>query len=225
MLVELILLERVEKLGQMGQLVKVKPGYARNYLLPQKKALRATKENLSYFESRRAQLEANNLQRRSEATEIAGKLEGLSVVVIRQAGESGQLYGSVSARDIADAVTQSGFTIEKRQVVLERPIKTLGMHSVRLVLHPEVSVTVTANVAQSAEEAEMQAKGIDPLRRRDEEEEEEAARAQAAPAEAAAARPHPTPGTPAQAGGRPGAPPLAGEGREGARRSEAGARQ
>jgi large subunit ribosomal protein L9 len=189
MLVELILLERVEKLGQMGQLVKVRPGYARNYLLPQKKALRATKENLSYFESRRAQLEANNLQRRSEATEIAGKLEGLSVVVIRQAGESGQLYGSVSARDIADAVTQAGFTIEKRQVVLERPIKTLGMHPVRLVLHPEVSVTVTANVAQSAEEAEMQAKGIDPLRRRDEEEEEERARGEAAPAEAAAARP------------------------------------
>jgi large subunit ribosomal protein L9 len=180
MLVELILLERVEKLGQMGQLVKVRPGYARNYLLPQKKAMRATKENLSYFESRRAQLEANNLQRRSEATEIAGKLEGLSVVVIRQAGESGQLYGSVSARDIADAVTQSGFTVEKRQVVLERPIKSLGMHPVRLVLHPEVSVTVTANVAQSAEEAEMQAKGIDPLRRRDEDEEEPATRAEAA---------------------------------------------
>lgn len=184
MLVELILLERVEKLGQMGQFVKVKPGYARNYLLPQKKAMRATKENLTYFESRRAQLEANNLQRRSEATEIAGKLQGLSVVVIRQAGESGQLYGSVSARDIAEAVTQSGFTIEKQQVVLERPIKSLGMHPVRIVLHPEVSVTVTANVAQSAEGADMQAKGIDPLRRRDEEE-EEAARGE----EAAAARP------------------------------------
>jgi len=188
MLVELILLERVEKLGQMGQLVKVKPGYARNYLLPQKKALRATKENLSYFESRRAQLEANNLQRRSEATEIAGKLEGLSVVVIRQAGESGQLYGSVSARDIADAVTQAGFTIEKQQVVLERPIKSLGMHPVKVALHPEVSVTITANVAQSAEGADMQAKGIDPLRRRDEEEEEEVARAQETPAEPAGTR-------------------------------------
>lgn len=184
MLVELILLERVEKLGQMGQLVKVKPGYARNYLLPQKKALRATKENLSYFDSRRAQLEATNLQRRSEATEIAGKLDGLSVVVIRQAGESGQLYGSVSARDVAEAITQAGFTIEKRQVVLERPIKTLGLHPVRLVLHPEVSVTVSANIAQSAEEAEMQAKGIDPLRQR-EEEEEEAIRSEALPAEAA----------------------------------------
>jgi large subunit ribosomal protein L9 len=170
MMVDLILLERVEKLGQMGQLVKVKPGFARNYLLPQKKALRATKENLAYFESQRAQLEANNLHRKSEATEIGGKLEGLSVVVIRQAGESGQLYGSVSARDIAEAVSEAGFTIEKRQVVLERPIKSLGLHSVRIVLHPEVSVPITTNVAQSAEEAEMQAKGIDPLRLRDQEE-------------------------------------------------------
>jgi large subunit ribosomal protein L9 len=168
--IELILLERVEKLGQMGQVVKVKPGYARNYLLPQKKALRATKENLAYFETQRAQLEASNLQRKSEATEIGAKLEGLSVVLVRQAGESGQLYGSVSARDIAEAVTDAGFTIERRQVVLDRPIKALGLHHVRIMLHPEVSVTVTANVAQSAEEAEMQAKGIDPLRIRDEEE-------------------------------------------------------
>src|SRR3984893_3833023 len=137
MIVDLILLERVEKLGQMGQLVKVKPGFARNYLLPQKKALRATKENLTYFESQRA-----------------------------------QLGGSVSARDLADAVTEAGFTIEKHQVVLERPIKSLGMHSVRIVLHPEVSVTITANVAQSAEEAAMQAKGIDPLRLRDEDDTE-----------------------------------------------------
>jgi len=169
-MVDLVLLERVEKLGQMGQIVKVKPGFARNYLLPQKKALRATKENLAYFESQRAQLEANNLHRKSEATEIGGKLEGLSVVVVRQAGESGQLYGSVSARDIADAVTEAGFTIEKGQVVLERPIKSLGLHSVRISLHPEVSVAITANVARSAEEADMQAKGIDPLRLRDEEE-------------------------------------------------------
>src|ERR1700746_831255 len=182
-MIELILLERVEKLGQMGQLVKVKPGFARNFLLPQKKALRATKENLAYFETQRAQLEANNLQRKTEATEIGGKLEGLTVVIIRQAGESGQLYGSVSARDIADAVTKAGFTIEKRQVVLDRPIKNLGLHPVRGVLHPEVSVTITANVAQSAEEAEMQAKGIDPLRLRDEEEEEaRAAAAQTGPA-------------------------------------------
>ena len=170
-MIELILLERVEKLGQMGQVVKVKPGYARNYLLPQKKALRATKENLSFFESQRAQLEANNLERKAEAIEIGGKLEGLTVVIVRQAGESGQLYGSVSARDIADAVTEAGFTIEKRQVTLDRPIKNLGLHPVKIVLHPEVSVTVTANVAQSAEEAEMQAKGIDPLRARDEEDE------------------------------------------------------
>ena len=169
-MVDLILLERVEKLGQMGQVVKVKPGFARNYLLPQKKALRATKENLAYFETQRAQLEANNLQRKTEATEIGGKLEGLTVVIIRQSGESGQLYGSVSARDIAEAVTEAGFTVEKRQVVLDRPIKTLGLHPVRVALHPEVSVTVTANVAQSAEEAAMQAKGIDPLRMRDEEE-------------------------------------------------------
>lgn len=186
-MIDLILLERVEKLGQMGQVVKVRPGFARNYLLPQKKALRATKENLAYFESQRTQLEANNLQRRSEATEIGGNLKGLTVVIIRQAGESGQLYGSVSARDIAEAVTEGGFTIEKRQVVLERPIKSLGLHPVRVALHPEVSVTVTANVAQSVEEAEMQAKGIDPLRAREEEEETEAALAE----ESSSLRPSP----------------------------------
>jgi large subunit ribosomal protein L9 len=169
-MIELILLERVENLGQMGQLVKVKPGFARNYLLPQKKALRATKENLAYFENQRAQLEANNLQRKAEASDIGGKLEGLTVVLVRQAGESGQLYGSVSARDIAEAVTGAGFTIEKRQVVLDRPIKNLGLHPVRVVLHPEVSVTVTANVAQSVEGAAMQARGIDPLRIVDEDE-------------------------------------------------------
>jgi large subunit ribosomal protein L9 len=172
MMVDLILLERVEKLGQMGQLVRVKPGFARNYLLPQKKALRATKENLAYFESQRTQLEANNLERKSEATEVAARIEGLSVVIVRQAGESGQLYGSVSARDLAEAVTEAGFRIEKSQVVLERPIKSLGIHSVRIVLHPEVSVVITANVAQSAEEANMQARGIDPLRMRDEEDTE-----------------------------------------------------
>jgi large subunit ribosomal protein L9 len=185
-MIELILLERVEKLGQMGQVVKVRPGFARNYLLPQNKAMRANKENLRYFETQRAQLEANNLERKAEATEIGGKLEGLAVVIIRQAGESGQLYGSVSARDIAQAVTEAGFTIEKRQVVLERPIKNLGLHPVRIVLHPEVSVTITANVAQSAEEADMQAKGIDPLRAREEEEEEEA---RAAAAESPTPRP------------------------------------
>src|SRR5438309_4521298 len=115
-MIELILLERVEKLGQMGQLVKVKPGFARNYLLPQKKAMRATKENLAYFETQRAQLEATNLHRKAEASEVAGKMEDVSVVLIRQAGESGQLYGSVSARDIADAVTAAGYTVDKQQI-------------------------------------------------------------------------------------------------------------
>ena len=178
-MVDLILLERVDKLGQMGQIVKVKPGYARNYLLPQKKAMRATKENLAYFETQRAQLEANNLERRSDASQVGTKLEGLTVVVIRQAGESGQLYGSVAARDISDAVTKAGFTVDKRQIVLDRPIKTLGLHRLRVMLHPEVSVTITANVAQSEEGARMQAAGIDPLRERDEEEEQVRASAQA----------------------------------------------
>jgi large subunit ribosomal protein L9 len=168
-MVDVILLERVEKLGQMGQVVKVRPGFARNYLLPQKKALRATKENIAYFDKQRAQLEAQNLQRRGEAEEVAKKLEGLSVVVIRQAGESGQLYGSVSARDVAEAITASGFTVEKRQVVLDHTLKTLGIHEVRVVLHPEVSVAIKVNIAQSEDEAQMQAKGIDPLRRTEEE--------------------------------------------------------
>lgn len=163
-MVDVILLERVEKLGQMGQVVKVRPGYARNYLLPQKKALRATKENLAYFEKQRTQLEAQNLARRGDAEQVAKKLDGISVVVIRQAGESGQLYGSVSARDIAVAITDAGFTIGRGQVVLDKAIKTLGLYKQRVVLHPEVSVAVTINVAQSQEEAEMQAKGIDPIR-------------------------------------------------------------
>jgi large subunit ribosomal protein L9 len=173
-MIELILLERVEKLGQMGQIVKVRPGFARNFLLPQKKALRATKDNLAYFETQRAQLEANNLSRKSDASAVGEKLEGLRVVLIRQAGESGQLYGSVSSRDIADAVTETGFTVDRQQIVLDRPIKTLGLHPVRVMLHPEVGVTVTANVAQSAEAAEMQAAGINPLAERDEEEPTEA---------------------------------------------------
>ncbi len=163
-MVEVILLERVEKLGQMGQVVNVRPGFARNYLLPQKKALRATKENLAYFEKQRVQLEAQNLARRSDAEQVAKKLDGVSVVIIRQAGESGQLYGSVTARDIADAVTQAGFTLGRGQVVLDKAIKTLGLYKQRVVLHPEVAVTVTVNVAQSPEEAEMQARGVDPVR-------------------------------------------------------------
>lgn len=182
-MVDLILLERVEKLGQMGQVVKVKPGYARNYLLPQKKAMRATKENLAYFETQRAQLEARNLERKAEAGEVAKKMEGLTVVLIRQSGESGQLYGSVAARDIAEAVTAAGFSVEKSQIALGRPIKTLGLHPVRVMLHPEVGVTVTANVAQSEEGARMQAAGLDPLAERDEDEDEfEAGGAGGAPA-------------------------------------------
>jgi large subunit ribosomal protein L9 len=174
-MVDLILLERVEKLGQMGQIVKVRPGYARNYLLPQKKAMRATKDNMAFFETQRAQLEANNLQRKSEAAEVAQKLEGLVVVLIRQAGESGQLYGSVAARDISDAVTKAGFTVDRSQIVLDRPIKTIGLHKVRAMLHPEVGVTVTANVAQSEEAARMQAAGINPLLERDDDDEDEEA--------------------------------------------------
>lgn len=153
---DVILLERVENLGQMGDVVGVKPGYARNFLLPQKKALRATKQNLSYFETQKARLEATNLQRREEATQVASKLEGLKVVVIRQAAETGQLYGSVSPRDIADAVIASGTTVERRQVALNEAIKELGLFPVRLVLHPEVSVSITVNVARSEEEARTQ---------------------------------------------------------------------
>lgn len=182
-MVDLILLERVEHLGQMGQIVKVKPGYARNFLLPRKKALRVTKDNLAYFETQRTQLEAQNLKRKGEAEDVGAKLEGLRVVLIRQAGESGQLYGSVGARDIADAVTAAGFTVGRQQVILDRPIKTLGLHPIRVALHPEVSVTVTANVAQSEEGARMQAAGINPLEIRDEDEAEEApeVEAEAAP--------------------------------------------
>jgi large subunit ribosomal protein L9 len=155
---DVILLQRIEKLGQMGEVVKVKPGFARNYLLPQKKALRATEANRARFETQRAQLEATNLARRQEAEKISGKVDGLAVVIIRQAGETGHLYGSVSARDVAVAVTAGGVTIDRAQVLMDRPIKMLGLHPVRVALHPEVVVTVTANVAKSAEEAELQKK-------------------------------------------------------------------
>ena len=157
--VELILLQRVDKLGQMGDVVKVKPGYARNFLLPQKKALRASKDNRARFEQQRAQLEAQNIKRREEAERLAERVGGLSVVIIRQAGESGSLYGSVSARDIAEAATEAGLTINRAQVVLEHPIKTLGLSPVRVSLHPEVSIPVTVNVARSPEEAERQGRG------------------------------------------------------------------
>jgi len=157
--VEVILLQRIEKLGQMGDMVKVKPGFARNFLLPQKKAIRANKDNLSHFEEQRAQLEAQNLKHREEAERVAERVGGLSVVIIRQAGESGSLYGSVSSRDIAEAATAAGLTINRQQVVLEHPIKSLGLAAVRVVLHPEVSIPVTVNVARSPEEAEKQARG------------------------------------------------------------------
>ena len=156
---EVVLLQRVEKLGQMGDVVKVKPGYARNFLLPQKKALRANKANLAQFEAQRAQLEALNIKRREEAERIAERVVGLSVVIIRQAGESGSLYGSVSSRDIADGCTAGGLTVTRQQVILEQPIKLLGLTQVRVVLHPEVSIPVTVNVARSVEEAEKQARG------------------------------------------------------------------
>lgn len=157
--VELILLERVEKLGQMGDVVRVRPGFARNYLLPQKRALRASKANLARFEQERVLLEAQNLKRREEAERVAERVIGLSVVIIRQAGESGSLYGSVSARDVAEATTEAGLIITRQQVMLEHPIKTLGLSRVRVALHPEVAIPVVVNVARSQEEAERQTRG------------------------------------------------------------------
>ncbi len=172
---EVILLERIEKLGQMGDLVNVKDGFARNFLLPQQKALRATAANRERFESDRSQLEADNLERRAEAEVIAAKMDGLSVVMVRQAGDTGQLYGSVNARDVADGVTEAGFTLDRRQVALDRVIKTLGLQPIKIILHPEVSLTVTANVARSEEEAKLQAQGVDVTATdRDEEEQLEA---------------------------------------------------
>jgi large subunit ribosomal protein L9 len=172
---EVILLERIEKLGQMGDVVNVRPGFARNYLLPQKKAVTASEESRKAFEAKRAQLEAQNLERRKDAEKVAAKLDGLFVIMIRQAGDAGQLYGSVNARDIAAAVTDAGFTVERRQVNLDQPIKTLGLHPVRVALHPEVSVTVTANVARSAEEAKIQEETGEAVVRTEGEEEAETA--------------------------------------------------
>jgi large subunit ribosomal protein L9 len=163
-MIEVILMQRVEKLGQMGELVKVRPGYARNFLLPKGKAIRASKDNLARFETERAQLEAQNLKRREEAERVAERVAGLAVVIIRQAGEGGGLYGSVSARDIADACKESGLTVNRSQVLLEQPIKMLGLTQVRVELHPEVHVPVTVNVARSVEEAERQARGEEIVR-------------------------------------------------------------
>jgi large subunit ribosomal protein L9 len=154
---EVILLQRVEKLGQMGDVVRVKPGFARNYLIPQKIAIRATKEKLEEFKTLRAQLEAQNLKLRKEAEAVADKMSGLSVIIIRQAGESGQLYGSVRPNDIADSITQAGFTVKATQIHLTSPIKALGIYPTKVILHPEVSVDVSVNVALSEEEANAQA--------------------------------------------------------------------
>lgn len=171
---DVILLERVEKLGQMGDVVDVKPGYARNFLLPRGKALRANKENRKRFEAERAQLEARNLELRKEAEAVETKLNGESVIVIRSASETGQLYGSVATRDVASALTEAGFTLGRQQVELQRPIKILGLHDVLIRLHPEVSATVTVNVARTQEEAERQARGEDVTVDRTDEEEEAA---------------------------------------------------
>jgi large subunit ribosomal protein L9 len=156
---QVILLERIGRLGQMGDVVTVKDGFARNFLLPQGKALRATEANRKRFERDKAQLEARDLELKTEAAAVSSKLDGKSFIVIRQAGDSGQLYGSVSTRDIAAVITEGGFSIERRQVLLDRPIKTLGLHELRIALHPEVVPHVTVNVARSPDEAERQARG------------------------------------------------------------------
>jgi large subunit ribosomal protein L9 len=178
---EVILLERVGRLGQMGDVVRVKDGFARNFLLPQRKALRATKDNRSKFEGMKVQLEAHNLELKTEADKIAGKLNGKNFIVLRQASETGQLYGSVSARDIASLMVDGGYTVTRNQIALHAPIKMIGLHTVPVALHPEVEVTVTVNVARNADEAERQARGENMTQRR--EDADEAAEA----AEAAAA--------------------------------------
>ncbi|MGJ5618834.1 50S ribosomal protein L9 [Sulfitobacter sp. MF3-043] len=156
---QVILLERVAKLGQMGDVVDVKPGFARNFLLPQGKALSASKANIEAFEGRKSQLEAQNLESKKEADAMADKLNGQQFIVIRSASDAGALYGSVTTRDAAEAATEAGFTVDRKQVVLTAPIKELGLHDVSVVLHPEVEATIQLNVARSAEEAELQASG------------------------------------------------------------------
>ncbi len=156
---DVVLLERVAKLGQMGEVVSVKQGYARNFLLPQGKALRATPANMARFEAEKAQLEARNLESKGEADKLAAKLNGQQFIVIRSASDAGALYGSVTPRDIADAATEDGYSVDKKQVILANPIKELGLHGVQIVLHPEVEAEITINVARSQEEAELQASG------------------------------------------------------------------
>jgi large subunit ribosomal protein L9 len=165
---EVILLERVVKLGQMGEIVRVKDGYARNFLLPQGKALRATKDNRAKYEGMKAQLETRNLELKGDAEKVGVKLNGQSFVVIRQASETGQLYGSVSPRDIVTILTDGGFTVSRGQISLNTPIKTLGLHKVPVALHPEIEVTITLNVARSNDEAERIARGENVLMPRDE---------------------------------------------------------
>ena len=178
---EVILLERVPKLGQMGDVVRVKDGFARNFLLPKGKALRATKDNRARFEGMKAQLEARNLEQQSDARGVAGKLDGQNIVVLRQASETGQLYGSVSARDIATLLTDSGFAVNRSQIVLNAPIKSIGLHVVPVALHPEVEVTIKISVARSADEAGRLARGEDiTLSREDAEEAQAAAQVAAA---------------------------------------------
>jgi len=160
---DVILLERVEKLGQIGDVVSVKAGFARNYLLPRKKALRANEANKKVFEANRAQIEADNANRRVNAEKEAGGIDGKSIVLIRQASNTGQLYGSVSARDVAEALAEDGVKVAKSAIVLGRPIKTIGVHEVKVVLHAEVSRSIKVNVARSPEEAELQAQGVDVM--------------------------------------------------------------
>jgi large subunit ribosomal protein L9 len=171
---DVVLLERVEKLGQMGDVVAVKNGFARNFLLPKGKALRATKRNMERFETERAQLEARNLDLKKEAEAVAAKLNGQSFVAIRQASDGGSLYGSVNSRDIAELASEGGFSVARTQIVLSSPVKELGLHDIRVVLHPEVDATITVNVARSADEAELQAQGKSVAEVRAEEEAAEA---------------------------------------------------
>ena len=164
---EVILLERIAKLGQMGDVVNVKPGYARNYLLPQGKAMRSNEANRAVFETQRAELEARNLERKNEAEKVSEKLDGNTYVMIRSAGQTGQLYGSVSTRDIADALDEAGFKVGRNQVILAAPIKLIGVHGLQISLHPEVEATISVNVARSEDEAERQAAGEDLTGRAD----------------------------------------------------------
>jgi large subunit ribosomal protein L9 len=176
---EVILLERVAKLGQMGDVVRVKDGFARNFLLPKGKALRATKDNRAKFDTMKTQLETHSLELKGDAEKVAGKLDGQSFVVLRQASDTGQLYGSVSPRDLAGIMTAGGFTVSRSQIVLNAPIKTIGLHKVPVALHPEVEVTVTVNVARSADEAARLARGEDVITRREDGPEADAAETKA----------------------------------------------